>query len=145
MPKSFARKKPKKWKYYDCKWCGDKKREDDFFKCSIDHEKFICTDCIKAKYNDLCDKCSKENALLIMCHYLDIPFYWDICKSLCVGEDIGIYVRQCNIAQYDLTSFEEGFISAKLDYTNTYLIDKERICTLIGGVQERLEAIKKEV
>lgn len=145
MQKSFTRKKPKKWKYYSCVWCGEKKREDKFFKCSIDNQKYICTDCIKAKSDELSEKCSKENRIIVLCHYLDIPFYWDVCKSLCEGEDIGIYIRQCNMEQYDLDSFEKSFIEPKLDYECTYLIDKEHLCNLLDGVKQQIDVIKKEI
>lgn len=142
MPRK-ARKKPHN--HYVCKWCGETRRDDKYYKCAIDNEKFICKDCLKQKYKDLSKRCSKENTLLILCHYLDLPFYWEICKSLCVGEDIGIYIRQCNIAQYDLTSFEDGFLQHELDYQSTYFIDKAHICNLLDNLKANIETIKSEI
>ena len=145
MPKSWAKKQPKKYKYYSCAWCGEKKREDKFFKCSIDNEKFICRDCIKAKSDNLSQRCSKANRILILCHLMDIPYYWDICKSLCDGEDIGIYIRQCNLHQYDMESFEQSFIEPKLDYEAAYTMDKAHLCTMLDELQHKIETIKNEI
>ncbi len=104
---------------YKCRWCGKEKVAEKFFKCSIQHNSFICSDCIKQKYNELNRKCEKYLAIFICCHYLDIAFYWDIYQTLKIGEGIGYYIRQLNLIQnQNPDTFEDGIIkNSIIDYT----------------------------
>lgn len=97
-------------KMYTCKWCGESKREDKFFKCCINRDVLICSDCIKKKYNEICAKREKVLAIIICCHYLDIAFYKYIYDSLGDKQGIGYYVRQLNLAQNDPDNFEKGLL-----------------------------------
>ena len=132
--------------YYFCRWCGKEKADNQFFKCSILHKSYICTQCIKDKYNDLNGKCDKYLAILICCASLDIAFYWDIYRSLNVGEGIGYYVRQLNLLQnQNPDTFAEGIIKNQvLDYTPKDMkIDKAK--AELADIISRLEVIKNEI
>ena len=132
--------------YYTCRWCGNEKSEDKFFKCSIQHKSYICTDCIKAKYNDLNGKCEKYLAIFICCSALDIAFYWDIYRSLEIGQGIGIYVRQLNLLQnQNPDTFEDGIIKNNIiDYTPEDMkIDKAK--AELRDIISRLEVIRDEI
>ena len=100
---------------YNCKWCGKDKIESNFFKCSVENGIGICKKCAKQKYNELNRECEKHIAILIMCHYLNIAFYFDIFKSLKIGEGIGYYIRQLNLTQNrNPDTFEQGILKNKV-------------------------------
>lgn len=132
--------------YYPCRWCGKEKSEDKFFKCSIQHKSFICTDCIKEKYNSLNGKCEKYLAIFICCSALDIAFYWDIYRSLKIGQGIGIYVRQLNLLQnQNPDTFEDGVIKNNIiDYTPKDMkIEKAK--AELTDIMNRLEVIRDDI
>ena len=97
-------------KMYTCKWCGESKREDKFFKCCINRDVLICSDCIKKKYEEICAKREKVLAIIICCHYLDIAFYKYIYDSLGDKQGIGYYVRQLNLYQNEPDDFAKGLL-----------------------------------
>lgn len=131
---------------YRCRHCDKDKTEDKFFKCSIQHKSFICQDCIKKKYNDLNARCEKHLAIFICCAILDIAFYWDIYRSLDIGQGIGYYVRQLNLVQnQNPDTFEDGIIKNNIiDYTPKDMkIDKAK--TEINNIISMLDAIKNDL
>ena len=131
---------------YTCRWCNVEKSEDRFFKVSIQHRSFICTDCIKQKYEELNGRCEKYLAIFICCSALDIAFYWDIYRSLDIGQGIGYYVRQLNLLQnQNPDSFEQGIIKNKIiDYTpKDYKSDKTK--TELTEIINKLEMIKNDL
>lgn len=142
--KKVVPKEPKP--VYRCRYCDREKTEDKFFKCSIQHKSFICQDCIKKKYNDLNARCEKHLAIFICCAILDIAFYWDIYRSLDIGQGIGYYVRQLNLLQnQNPDTFEDGVIKNNIiDYTPKDMkIDKAK--TEINNVICMLDAIKNDL
>lgn len=132
--------------YYTCRWCSKEKSEDKFFKCSIQHKSFICTDCIKEKYNALNGKCEKYLAIFICCSALDIAFYWDIYRSLEIGQGIGIYVRQLNLLQnQNPDTFEDGVIKNNIiDYTPKDM-KSEKAKAELTDILNRLEVIRNDI
>lgn len=135
--KKVIKKEPKP--VYRCRYCEKEKTEDKFFKCSIQHKSFICQDCIKKKYNDLNARCEKHLAIFICCAILDIAFYWDIFRSLDIGQGIGYYVRQLNLVQnQNPDTFEDDinstgywyFTNPKYDSFRTICLDDDLIALL---------------
>lgn len=140
----MVKKEPKT--AYRCRYCDKDKPEDKFFKCAIQHKSFICQDCIKKKYNDLNARCEKHLAIFICCAILDIAFYWDIYRSLEIGQGIGYYVRQLNLVQnQNPDTFEDGIIKNNIiDYTPKDMkIDKAK--TEINNIIAMLDAIKNDL
>ena len=141
-------KMPSEMESYTCRWCGKEKKENKFFKCSIDHNALICQDCIKKKYKELLERTDKAKAILICCHHLNIAFLYDIYKSLNIGEGIGIYVRQLNLTQNrNPENFEEGLINHfELDNNavkNDWLISEAK--KKIDEVIKNLEVIHSDL
>ncbi len=131
---------------HHCRFCDKDKPEDKFFKCSIQHKSFICQDCIKKKYSELNARCEKHLAIFICCAALDIAFYWDIYRSLEIGQGIGYYVRQLNLLQnQNPDTFAEGVIKNNIiDYTPKDMkIDKVK--AEISNVISMLDAIKNDL
>lgn len=129
-----------------CQWCGKEKKQSQFFKISLVRGAYICTDCINAKYTDLCTKTDKAKAILACCHYLDTAFNYDICKGLAIGEGIGIYLRQLNLRQnQNPENFEQGltdgfdFIAEHQELTN------KKAKNELTEIMNKLEMIKNEI
>lgn len=142
--KKVIKKEPKA--VYRCRYCDKDKIEDKFFKCAIQHKSFICQDCIKKKYNDLNARCEKHLAIFICCAILDIAFYWDIYRSLNIGQGIGYYVRQLNLVQnQNPDTFEDGIIKNNIiEYTPKDMkIDKAK--AEINNIISMLDAIKNDL
>lgn len=118
--------KPKSdMKDYQCRWCGEIKREDKYFKCSIDHGAVICIDCAKKKYKKLNEVCDKHIAIFLMCHHLNLMYDFRIYQSLDITQGIGYYIRMLNLKQNNNPkSFEEGFIKNSV---NTFVSPDVRI------------------
>lgn len=131
---------------YRCRWCERDKVESRFFKCSIQHKSYVCTDCIKEKYRELNNKCEKYLAIFICCSDLNIAFYWDIYKSLEIGQGIGYYVRQLNLVQNMLPdTFEEGIIKNNIiDYTPKDM-KMDKVKDDLTNIIKSLENIKNDL
>lgn len=99
---------------YTCKWCGIEKRANrNFFKYCIRRNVYICSSCIKDKYNSLCSKCEKALAVLICCHYLDVCFSIEVYNELKDYHGIGDYVRLLNLRQHqNPDNFENGLLKS---------------------------------
>lgn len=91
----------------------------------------VCLPCLKDRFKDLSNRYGERMAMTIMCHYLDIPFYYSMYDALIKKNDgftIGSYVRQMNNKQYQNKSF-----------VNTILDKKE-----LGIDESKFEEIKEE-
>ena len=91
-------------------------------------------------------RCEKHLAIFICCATLDISFYWDIYRSLEIGQGIGYYVRQLNLLQnQNPDTFAEGVIKNNIiDYTPKDMkIDKAK--AEISNVISMLDAIKNDL
>lgn len=129
-----------------CHWCGKEKKQSQFFKISLVRGADICTDCINAKYTDLCTKTDKAKAILACCHYLDTAFNYDICKSLAIGEGIGIYLRQLNLRQnQDPENFEQGLIHGFDFIAEHQEITNKKAKNELTEIINKLEMIKNEI
>lgn len=97
---------------YKCQKCG---KEYDtpvkhFFKVSYTHiydanDKYsnICVKCLNEMFNDYKARWGEKTAMVIICHYLDIPFYYSLYDSIIQNNDgftIGMYTRVINGRQY---------------------------------------------
>lgn len=97
---------------YTCQWCKQEKiTHRNFFKCSIEHGVFICCDCIKEKYNQLCTQCEKALAILICCHYLNIRFSLEVVSTMKDSHSFGDYIRLYNLRQNTNLNFADGLLT----------------------------------
>lgn len=141
--------KTKKEIKVQCAWCGQEKSEKDYLRISRKNGVSICKDCVEEKYTELLKKTDKNRAIMICCHYLNIPYYHDIVNRLEIGEGIRIYFRYLNLAQYDNVTFEDGVISDLSLYDEPIAIKREkvkkRIDEIIEHITEELEMVKNDV
>ena len=141
--------KIKKESKIQCNWCGQDKSEKDYLRMSRKNGVAICKDCIEKKYTELLAKTDKFRAIMICCHYLDIPYYHKIVNSLEIGEDIRRYFKYLNLVQYDNNTFEDDVLSDLSLYDEPTAIKREnvkkRIGEIIEHITEELEMVKNDV
>lgn len=125
---------------YKCEWCEIEKTDNQFFKCSTNKKIYICSSCIKRKYEEICSKHGKLLAIVICCHYLDIAFNDYAYNALKEGQGIGYYVKQLNLLQNQNTeNFEQGLI------TSNVICCRNDNNNRIAGMKNKLNSIIKEL
>lgn len=126
-------------KLYKCTCCG--KEHDNpvsrFYKSTSklfeknDGYYPICRSCLDERFKEYRSRYGESQAVIIMCHYLDVPFYYSLYDSIIKATDnftIGMYLRQMNNRQYKSKTF-----------VNTLLDKKE-----LGIDEEKFDDIKEE-
>lgn len=126
-------------KIYRCLCCG-KEHENPisrFFKSPSklfaynDGYYPVCRQCLNDRFKDYKSRYGERQAVIIMCHYLDMPFYYSLYDSIiksCDDFTIGMYLRQMNNRQY----YSKTFV--------TTLIEKREL----GIDEEKFDDIKEE-
>lgn len=141
--------KTKKESKIQCSWCRQEKTEKEYLKMSLKKGVSICKECAEKKYTELLAKTDKFRAIMICCHYLDIPYYHKIVNSLEVGEDIRQYFKRLNLVQYDNNTFEEGVLCDLSLYDEPTAIKRENVKKKIGEIIEEvtkeLEQLKNDI
>ena len=109
---------------YKCTKCGAtyEKPVNRFFKTKSKLYQYndmyypVCTSCLKEKFEEYKKRYNEHVALIIICHYLDIPFYYSLYDSIIKKNDgfsIGMYVRQMNQKQYETQTFVNSLVDKK--------------------------------
>lgn len=115
---------PKEVRTYRCVCCG---KETDspmgkFYKtqsslfASNDGYTHICIDCAKNKFTEFSNRFDERTAVVILCHYLDVPFFYAAYDGIRVNNDtfsFGSYLRQMNNKQYSRKSFVNTLLDKK--------------------------------
>lgn len=108
---------------YKCVSCG--KEYQTAFKhfCKVNNshlwdsnDKYcpICIDCLNAKFEEYRKRYDEKTAILMICHYLDMPFYFDLYDSIVRNNTnftIGLYTRVLNGRNY----MNKTFVNTLLD------------------------------
>lgn len=78
----------------------------------------MCKECCTNLYEDLYKAYNDEKlACIMICHYLDYPFYHSIFDSICRGNtrfSLGLYVRRMNNTQNRSKTFQQTLASGEL-------------------------------
>lgn len=121
----MATKKDTNAKIYKCSSCGASYSNPlgYFLKIPysplwVSNDKYcpICTKCLNEKFEEYRRVYDEVTALIIMCHYLDVPFYYyvyDNIKKKFGTFKIGLYTRTINGKQYENKSFANTLIEKK--------------------------------
>ena len=91
----------------------------------------VCKKCLQQKFEEYTRRFDEKEATKIICHYLDIPFFYSLYDSISKkneGFSIGMYLRQMNNKQYNGKTF-----------VNTILDPRE-----FGIDETKFEEIKEE-
>lgn len=124
-PKTVRNTKEKpRW---TCVCCGEEKAEDNFFSskwskvwCVTNHKVLICKECIQKLFDEYVKRYDEFTALKICCHYLDVPVYRLLYDSIVQNNNffnVGLYLRQLQLGQYQFKGFEVSMVDGELGKT----------------------------
>lgn len=131
---------------YTCIWCGAEKPENKFFKCALENDKNICSDCLKKKYDELCSTHEKMLAVMACCCYIDVCFDYDIFKNLKPDDGIGFYIRRLNLLQNQHPDdFVTGLLRGGLIQSATNHASDLSIKQELTSIIERLEDVRNGI
>ena len=86
------------------------------------HTVLFCKDCIQKMFAELSKRYnSEQTALMICCHYLDVPFYASLYKSITENNNffnVGLYLRQLQMKQYQYQDFSTCLMNGELTKTD---------------------------
>lgn len=111
-------------KLYRCVCCGKEKDDpvSQFFKsrsklyAANDGYVPVCRSCLNEMFDVYRKRYDEVTAVKIICHYLDIPFYYSLYSSIIAASDnftIGMYTRQMNNKQYTSKTFVNTLLDKK--------------------------------
>lgn len=113
---------------WTCVCCGEEKVEDNFFSskwskiwCTTNHKVLVCKDCIQKLFDEFTKRYDEFNALKICCHYLDVPVYRVLYDSIVENNNffnVGLYLRQLQLGQYQFKGFEVSMVNGELGKTD---------------------------
>ena len=128
MPRKAAKLNTKKeTPRYVCQCCGEEKTETNFFSSKwskvwniTDHKVLFCKDCIQKIFDEFKNRFDEFTALKICCHYLDVPVYREMYDSIVQNNNffnVGLYLRQMNLGQFQYKGFEVSMVNGELGKT----------------------------
>lgn len=128
MPRKAAKLNTKKeTPRYVCQCCGEEKTETNFFSSKwskvwniTDHKVLFCKDCIQKLFDEFKNRFDEFTALKICCHYLDVPVYREMYDSIVQNNNffnVGLYLRQMNLGQFQYKGFEVSMVNGELGKT----------------------------
>lgn len=89
----------------------------------------LCNTCVKSLFNDYEKKYGTNTACILMCHKLDIPYYFSLYDSIVKNNNkfsMGLYLRQMNNRQYQYQDFSQSILNKELIKTkDDFELDKE--------------------
>lgn len=118
-----ATKKKTQPKKYPCMCCTEEKLEKDFYKSR--HSRvwnyskqrvLVCKDCLDELLKEYSSRYGEQNALIIICALLDIPYYAEAYKAVIDKNPtftIGLYTRMLNGGQYKQKVFANTLLDGE--------------------------------
>lgn len=109
---------------YKCLRCGAQYNNavGKFFKSKskmYEHNDWyypVCQKCLNEKFEEYKKRFNERTAVMIICHYMDIPFYYSLYDSIVKKNEsftLGMYVRQMNNMQHRGKTFVNTLIDKK--------------------------------
>lgn len=95
-------------KFYKTPWSNLYDENDHYFP--------VCIDCLKKKFEEYSKRYGEATAMKILCHYMDMPFYFSLYDNIIKNNDnfkIGMYFRLMNQKQYTNKTFVNTLIDKK--------------------------------
>ncbi|MEG2380702.1 MAG: hypothetical protein RSB38_03275 [Oscillospiraceae bacterium] len=122
--KTAAAKKKKEKPHYTCMCCLEDKVETDFYKSLhtrvwnySNKRVLVCKACMDSLMSEYSARYGEQNALIVCCALLDIPFYGAAYKAVIEKNSnftIGMYTRMLNGSQYKQHTFANTLIDGEL-------------------------------
>ena len=125
-------KKGSRTKKYTCMCCSESKAESNFYKSphtkiwNYSNQKvLVCKDCVDKLFKEYSETCGMQNAVLILCALLDVPYYASICSVSIENNKanftFGQYSKLLNGGQYKDQTFADTLIGGELEKTEAFL------------------------
>lgn len=128
-------------KIYKCTCCGEVHENpvNKFYKSTWsqlwnDNDKYcsICKKCLDKMFDDYSRRYKSDKiALMICCHYIDLPFYNSLYDSIVKNNSnfsIGMYSRQIlNNKQYQYKTFINTLVDGELSKTDTDIREEKEV------------------
>jgi hypothetical protein len=105
-------------KFYKSQWSESYLKNDRFVP--------LCKKCVDELFNGYEKKYGTETACILMCHKLDIPYYYSLFSSITKNNNnfsMGLYLRQINGRQYQYQDFSQSILNGELGKT---VLDHEK-------------------
>lgn len=87
----------------------------------------ICKDCVDAIFEDIEKRHNTKTACIIMCHYLDVPFYHAVYNSVAESNNtfaMGLYMRMVQMKQYTKQDFSQTILTRELNKSEVDVRDE---------------------
>jgi len=108
-------------KFYKSHWSESYLKNDKYVP--------LCITCVNDLFSIYEKKYNTKTACMIMCHKLDIPYYYSLFDSISKNNNIfgmGLYLRQMNGSQYQFQDFSQSILNGELGKTKeVFEIEKE--------------------
>ena len=81
----------------------------------------ICKQCVEDLFTDLERRHKTKTACMILCHYMDVPFYHAVYNSIIENNNtfgIGMYMRMIQMRQYTKQDFSQTILTHELSKTD---------------------------
>lgn len=105
-------------KFYKSQWSESYLKNDRFVP--------LCKSCVNEMFTGYEKKYGTETACILMCHKLDIPYYYSLYSSIAKNNNsfsMGLYLRQINGRQYQYQDFSQSVLNGELGKT---VLDHEK-------------------
>jgi hypothetical protein len=105
-------------KFYKSQWSESYLKNDRFVP--------LCKKCVDELFTGYEKKYGTETACILMCHKLDIPYYYSLYSSIVKNNNnfsMGLYLRQINGRQYQYQDFSQSILNGELGKT---VLDHEK-------------------
>lgn len=100
-------------KFYRSQWSESFLKNDRFVP--------LCKNCVNELFGGYEKKYGTEMACILMCHKLDIPYYYSLFSTIIKNNNnfsMGLYLRQMNNKQYQYQDFSQSILNGELGKTN---------------------------
>lgn len=100
-------------KFYKSQWSESYLKNDRFVP--------LCKGCVNELFTYYEKKYDTQTACMLMCHKLDIPYYYSLFSSISKNNNnfsMGLYLRQINGRQYQYQDFSQSILNGELGKTS---------------------------
>ena len=101
-------------KFYRSQWSESFLKNDRFVP--------LCKNCVSELFSSYEKKYGTETACILMCHKLDVPYYYSLFSSISKNNNtfsMGLYLRQINGRQYQYQDFSQSILNGELGKTES--------------------------
>jgi len=122
-------------KFYKAHWSESYLKNDRYVP--------LCITCVNDLFFMYEKKYNTKTACMIMCHKLDIPYYYSLFDSITKNNNtfsMGLYLRQINGRQYQYQDFSQSILTGELGKTKEDFEEEKEINWSKSDIENRNHA-----